>query len=206
MPRIPSAVARGLGVVFLCAAVLTASAAWAQDGDEAAAREAVQISIDQVLAILANDELSLDEKKDQVEAIAIDNFDFQVISRLVLARNWKKFDETQRYDFTEAFKRHLSATYRDTLDNFSDEEIAITSTRTESNGDITVRSAIMYEGDDIRVDYRLRKRGERWLGIDVIVEGVSLVQNFRAQAQEIVSSEGPDALIERLQNRVQEAS
>ena len=69
-----------------------------------------------------------------------------------------------------------------------------------------MRSAIIYEGDDIRVDYRLRKRGERWLGIDVIVEGVSLVQNFRAQAQEIVSSEGPDALIERLQNRVQEAS
>ena len=72
---------------------------------------------------------------------------------------------------------------------------------------MTVRSAIhLDDGDDVRVDYRCRKSGDRWLGIDVIVEGVSLVQNFRAQAQEIVSNEGPDALIERLRTKVHEAS
>ncbi len=186
---------------------LFAHDARASTPDEDAARAAVQDTIDRVLAILGDDALSLDQKKDQVEAIAIDSFDFDVISRLVLARNYKKFDDRQRSDFTEAFKRHLSATYRDTLDTFSDEAISIESTRPESNGDVTVRSAIhLDDGDNVRVDYRCRKRGERWLGIDVIVEGVSLVQNFRAQAQEIVSNDGPDALIERLNTKVHEAS
>ena len=191
--RIAAALA-ALGILALGAPLASAS--------EAEARAAVQDTIDQVLAILKDDAITLESKKDQIETIAIDSFDFELISRLVLARNWKKFDDRQRSDFTEAFKRHLSATYRDTLDNYSDERITIESSRTEQNGDITVKSEVDLGGDAIKVDYRLRKRGERWLGIDVIVEGVSLVQNFRAQAQEIVSNEGPDALIERLREKV----
>lgn len=178
------------------------TAALAGPADEEAARDAVQSTIDRVMGILGNTELGIDQKKDEVEAIAIDSFDFDIISRLVLARNWKKFSDTQRNDFTEVFKLHLSSTYRDTLDNYSDESITIDAARSESNGDVTVKSAVHVGGDDIRVDYRLRKRGERWLGIDVVIEGVSLVQNFRAQAQEIVSNEGPDALIEKLRVKV----
>ena len=51
------------------------------------------------------------------------------------------------------------------------------------------------------VDYRMRKLSDGWRGIDVIVEGVSLVQNFRSQTQEILSSESPDALIQRLRDK-----
>lgn len=200
-PRIPKALAGGLALVLLLAGAVSADPA-----DEAAARKAVQSTIDQVMAILDDGSLSVEQKKDQVEAVAVESFNFAVISRLVLARNYRKFSETQRSEFTEVFKRHLSATYRDTLDSFSDETITIGSTRSESNGDVTVKSAIYLDGDEVRVDYRVRKQGDRWLGIDVIVEGVSLVQNFRAQAQEIVSNEGPDALIERLRDKVHEAS
>ena len=202
MPTLHRAGVAGLALALL---LLFASAVAADATDEAQAREAVQSTIDRVMVILGDANLSLDEKKDRVEAIAIDSFDFNVIARLVLARNYKKFDETQRVEFTEAFKRHLSATYRDTLDTFSDETITIAATRSESNGDVTVKSAIHIDGDEVRVDYRCRKRGDRWLGIDVIVEGVSLVQNFRAQAQEIVSNQGPDALIEQLQGKVHES-
>ena len=55
--------------------------------------------------------------------------------------------------------------------------------------------------DNTKVDYRMRKEGEGWRGIDVIIEGVSLVQNFRSQAQEIVSAEGPDGLIQKLRSK-----
>lgn len=193
-----------LAVVSLFALSLVAAqdVSRADDGNEQAARDAVQSTIDRVVVILGDEALDIDQKKNEIEAIAIDSFNFDVISRLVLARNWKKFTEMQRSDFTEVFKRHLSATYRDTLDNYSDESITIDSARSESNGDVTVKSAVHIGSDDVKVDYRLRKSGERWLGIDVIVEGVSLVQNFRAQAQEIVSNEGPDALIERLRAKV----
>lgn len=188
-------------VTALVAGFLLVASGVASADDQAGARASVQNTIDQVMEVLHNNSLDLEEKKRRVEDIAIQSFDFDVVSRLVLARNWRKFDETQRLDFRDAFQYHLSATYRDTLDNFSDETISVEQSRAEKNGDVTVMTVIHHKGDRIVVDYRMRNRNGRWRGIDVIIEGVSLVQNFRAQAQEIVSSEGPDALIQRLRDK-----
>jgi phospholipid transport system substrate-binding protein len=169
------------------------------------ARAFVQQTIDSVLTILRNKAIPLEEKKTDVEAIAYKSFDFTLMSRLVLARNWDKFSPQQRTDFVEAFKKHLSATYRDTLNTFRDETISITSSRAESNGDVTVMTVVKGSADTTKVDYRMRKSDGGWRGIDVIIEGVSLVQNFRSQAQEIVSAEGPDGLIQKLRSKQMKA-
>jgi len=177
------------------AAVVTPTAAAADTDD---ARAFVQATIDQVMGILKNGSLPLEQKKNDVEEIAYERFDFALISRLVLAQNWNKFSDKQKADFTDAFKKHLSATYRDTLNDFRDEQIVIASARPEKNGDVTVMTLVKDATSDTKVDYRLRKGDAGWRGIDVIIEGVSLVQNFRSQAQEIVSAEGPDGLIAKL--------
>ena len=185
--------AAGLGA----AALAQASVAPAEEE----ARRFIQKTIDDVLGILHDGGLSLEQKKDRVESIAYDRFDFVLISRFVLARNWNAMDEQQRQDFIDAFKKHLSATYRDTLDSFRDEKITVESSRGEARGDVTVMTIVRQGAGDTKVDYRLRKTDAGWRGIDVIIEGVSLVQNFRAQAQEVISAEGADALIEKLRNK-----
>jgi phospholipid transport system substrate-binding protein len=186
------ALAAALALGFASAAAATLTPA------ESAARVFVQSTIDQVMGILRNGSIPLEDKKNMVEEIAYERFDFELISRLVVARNWDKFTPKQKVDFTDAFKKHLSATYRDTLNDFRDEQIAITSSRPEQNGDVTVMTVVKGSAGDTKVDYRTRKSGADWRGIDVIIEGVSLVQNFRSQAQEIVSAEGPDGLIAKL--------
>ena len=115
------------------------------------------------------------------------------------SRLWER--GTGRHMDKDVFRRDLgdlSATYRDTLNDFRDETIAIASSRMEKNGDVTVMTLVKGSASDTKVDYRLRKSDAGWRGIDVIIEGVSLVQNFRSQAQEIVSTEGPDGLIKKL--------
>jgi phospholipid transport system substrate-binding protein len=186
--------------IALAAAALGVAAAGSARAatPEADGRTFVQGTIDQVMAILRNNSLPLEEKKNRVEQIAYDRFDFELISRLVLAQNWSKFSAQQKTDFIDAFKKHLSATYRDTLNNFRDETIAIAGSRVEKNGDVTVMTVVKGDSGDTKVDYRIRKSDAGWRGIDVIIEGVSLVQNFRSQAQEIVSAEGPDGLIQKL--------
>lgn len=190
------------GVSMLCAAAAFFAAAVATAtpaaGAEADGRAFVQATIDEVMGILRDGALPLEEKKNRVEEIAYERFDFPLISRLVLARNWARFDDAQKRDFIDAFKKHLSATYRDTLNDFRDETIEIASARAEKNGDVTVMTVVKGATGDTKVDYRLRKGEAGWRGIDVIIEGVSLVQNFRSQAQEIVSAEGPDGLIKKL--------
>jgi phospholipid transport system substrate-binding protein len=185
-------------VAALATLAIGIAAAPATASDTDGARAFVQSTIDQVMGILRNASVPLEQKKTQVEDIAYQRFDFALISRLVLAQNWSKFSDKQKADFTDAFKKHLSATYRDTLNDFRDEQIVIANARAEKNGDVTVMTLVKDTTSDTKVDYRLRKSDGDWRGIDVIIEGVSLVQNFRSQAQEIVSAEGPDGLIQKL--------
>ena len=184
------------GVVLAIAGANAAAAALSKPETEA--RNFVQQTIDTVLGILRNGQIPLEEKKNRVESIAYERFDFELMSRLVLARNWQKFSDKQKRDFVDAFKKHLSATYRDTLNTFRDESIEIGASRLEKNADVTVMTIVTGSAETTKVDYRMRKGDHGWRGIDVIIEGVSLVQNFRSQAQEIISAEGPDGLIKKL--------
>lgn len=199
MRRPPVSVAAVAAVAVVLGAVALGQAAVPPAEEEA--RRFVQQTIDDVLGVLHDDTLSLEQKKDRVESIAYERFDFELISRLVLARNWNAMSAQQQRDFIDAFKKHLSATYRDTLDEYRDEKIAIQGSRAEARGDVTVLTLVRQGSGDTKVDYRLRKTDAGWRGIDVIIEGVSLVQNFRTQAQEIISSEGADALIQKLRDK-----
>jgi len=128
--------------------------------------------------------------------------DFATLSRLVLARNWSRFTPDQQTAFVEEFKRHLSVTYGDAVDSYKNEEVQITGDREEARGDWTVRTKVLRGGpDDILVDYRLRNVGDEWKIIDFVVEGVSLVANFRAQFQELLGSNTPEGLIQLLRDK-----
>ncbi len=199
MPR--SSERRRIAALVLGAALALTPAsgiAAAPSAPETEARTFVQSTIDTVLTILRDKSIPLEQKKTQVEKIAYDRFDFALMARLVLARNWDNFSAKQQTDFIDAFKKHLSATYRDTLNTFRDETIVISGSRVEKNEDVSVMTLVKGAADTTKVDYRMRNEDSGWRGIDVIIEGVSLVQNFRAQAQEIVSAEGPDGLIKKL--------
>lgn len=160
-------------------------------------RAVVKTITDQAIAVLANKSLSVDERRRQVEQIVYQNTDFDVLSRLVLARNYDGFTSDQRQRFTEEFKRHLSVTYGRNVEKYGDEKVQITGDRQEARGDWTVNTKIVRGGgnSDIVVVYRLRKSGDRWQVIDLVIENVSLVSNYRSQFQELIGSGGADNLI-----------
>ena len=156
----------------------------------------VEQTASRVIDILADKNASADDKRHRIQEIVYANLDFETLSKLVLARNWSRFDETQRAKFMNEFKQHLSMTYGRNVENYRNERVSILDSRQEPNGDVTVRSKILRGGPgDIAVDYRLRQRDGAWRIIDVIIEGVSLVSNFRSQFQDVVASGGPDRLI-----------
>jgi phospholipid transport system substrate-binding protein len=185
-------------VVLACLA-LAVGRAGAEDGP----KQVVENTANAVLAVLNKKEMPLEEKRTKVEEIVYQHVDFETLSRLVLARNWKRFDEQQWADFKKEFKRHLSVTYGNNISDYKNETVAILGDREEARGDSTVHTKIVRSsgGQDILVDYRLRKRDNEWKIIDVIVEGVSMVANFRSQFQSIMSSGGPDRLLKLLREK-----
>ena len=170
---------------------------------EQSPRDVVQSTSDQVLAVLAEKDLSKQERRDKVRAIVLRSVDFETLSRLVLARNWTKFSPAQQQEFMQEFQDHLAATYGRRLDDYRNEKVAIVGDRQEPNGDWTVRTKILRGGgsNDINVDYRLRQSNGEWKVIDFIVEEVSMVANFRSQFQDIVASGGPEKLLKLLKEK-----
>ena len=157
----------------------------------------------QVIPILQNASLTSDQKRERIEQIAYQAMDFQTLSKLVLARNWSKFSPAQQSEFVEQFKRHLSVTYGRNVDNYHNEKVQILGERPEGHGDVSVHTKILRGGhsEDVVVDYRVRQHDGQWKIIDVIVEGVSLVSNFRSQFQDIVANGGPDRLLTLLKEK-----
>ena len=182
------------------AVVLLASVAFAAGKPS----DVVVTTTDGVIAVLKDASLSKDGKRAKIEEIVYANVDFETLSRLVMARNWKTMTETQQKDFMDQFKKHLSVTYSRNIDNYRNEGVKVMGDREEARGDRTVQTMIV-RGDgadaNILVDYRLREKDGRWYIIDVIVEGVSLVANFRSQFQDIVAGGDAQKLIDLLREK-----
>lgn len=194
--------------IGLVAAALLAAPAIADDGAEAQA--IVRKTVDQVLEVLARESLSDAQRRQQIEEIAYQRFDFATISRLVLARKWKRFSPEQREEFIEQFKIQLSKNYGSRITRYEQERVEIRDHRLERNGDVTVRTRI--DGgaaDGIEVDYRLRRKDKKadgpWMVIDVIVEGVSLVSSYRSQFAEVLNHNDPSELLKQLREKNAEA-
>lgn len=201
--RLPDCTRLWLLVTMALLLPLAAAAAPASDADRDAAKAAVDATVDSVMAVLNDEAMPIGQKRTAIEAIAYERFDFTTISKLVLARNWRRMTPAQRQEFEQEFRRHLSVTYGDSLDRYGDETVEITDSRAERNGDVTVRSRILGTEEPLSVDYRMRSHNGSWYVIDLIVEGVSLLSNFRSQTQEIISAEGPEGLIQKLREKNQ---
>lgn len=172
-------------------------------GENQSPSQVVDGLANRVLPILQKKDLNNDQKREQIEQIAYEAMDFDTLSRLVLARNWSKFSPAQQSEFIGLFKRHLSVTYGHNVENYRNERVQILGERKEGYGDVTVLTKILRGGADadVVVDYRLRQRDGQWKIIDIIIEGVSMVSNFRSQFQDIVANGGPDRLLTLLKEK-----
>jgi phospholipid transport system substrate-binding protein len=164
-------------------------------------RDVVRQLGDEVLAVLRDKSLSSDQKRERILDISRRGVDFETLSRLVLARNWSRLTPDEQARFQEEFRRHLAVTYGNAVDNYRNETMVITADREEARGDWTVKTKIPRGGDEILVDYRLRQVNGEWKIIDFIVEGVSLVSNFRSQFQDLLASKTPKELIDLLHEK-----
>lgn len=162
----------------------------------------VTATVADVIAILQDAALTSAERRSRIERLAFEVFDFETMSKLVLARNWKKFDGDQRREFIEQFKIYLSRNYGSRLDRYQQTDVRIVGARLEPRDDVTVMSKVVGGGfDGIELDYRLRAQKSEWKVIDVVIEGVSMLANFRSQFRDVMSKKGPDALLEQMRKK-----
>jgi len=188
---------RTLAAVALASCL--AGVARAGESPRAIVEKMTQAAID----VLGQKGLSSEEKRHRIEDLAYANIDFDIMSHLVLARNWGRLSAAQQAEFVRLFKEHLALTYGRSIESYNNEKVEVVGERDEGRGDWTVKTKILRGGGnaDVLVDYRLRQENDAWRIIDVVIERVSLVANFRSQFQEIMGSGGPAKLLDVLREK-----
>ncbi len=164
--------------------------------------------IDTVIDIYNNSKS--DEKKIRFEKEIKQIFDFNTISRLSVARKWRKFSKEDKEKFTQYFSKLLINTYYDKLKNDTDKiEVTIEYLKQEKIKEKirVVKTRIPVadkKGVFTPIDYRLLKNKEGdWKIYDIHVEGISLIKNYREQFAEILMKNPPEYLINKVKNMVE---
>jgi phospholipid transport system substrate-binding protein len=138
-----------------------------------------------------------------VDQIILPKFDFELISRWVLGRAWQQATPEQRRHFAEEFQTLLVRSYSNALLEYVDEEFQILPPRGAVSGnEATVRTEVrLRTGQPIQINYSMYLRDGAWKVIDVTVEGVSLVTNYRSTFASQIRSSGLDTVIADLRQR-----
>jgi phospholipid transport system substrate-binding protein len=161
----------------------------------------VKDSVGRVISILKDKSLDRETSWQKIADVIDDGFDFRSMSQSVLATNWKKASAEERSRFTEFFSQYIEATYRSRIEAYTDEEIIYKDEVIRGKKAI-VETVIKTSSTEIPVNYKLKNNDGEWFAYDVIVEGISLINNYRNTFAVIVKNEGMDGLLSDIQRRI----
>ena len=164
-------------------------------------QQTLQGSVDKAITLLRDpsykDAAAKPAMREKLIATIQTIFDAKELSRRALATNWDKFSADQQERFSKAFLTLLQNTYLDRIEAYTDEKVNYLSEKLLAADKAEVATTVSSKGKDIPITYRMLK-ADGWKVYDVIIEGVSLVQNYRNQFAQILMKETPDALIDKL--------
>ncbi|WP_158302885.1 MlaC/ttg2D family ABC transporter substrate-binding protein [Syntrophus aciditrophicus] len=170
--------------------------------------DTVQVNVNKVLEVLRDPALkpasAKTVKKEKLRVIYERMFDEVELSRRALARHWNSLNAAQRQEFVHLFRQVLENAYIDKILSYTNEKIVFDRERMLSANQAEVTTRIVTSSKTIPITYRVIQKGGIWKVYDVVVENVSLIQNYRTQFNEILNGQKPEQLLQTLRKKVKE--
>jgi phospholipid transport system substrate-binding protein len=188
------------------ALVLTLAVAVATPARAGAPTEQLKTQVDRVLTLLGDPALK-DKPKDKraaVRKVADDIFDFGETAKRSLGRHWAARTDAERDEFVKLFGDLLERSYISKIELYGGEKIQYVSDKIEGDQASVQSKLLTKTGTEVPIEYRMLKKGERWLVYDVIIEGVSLVSNYRTQFNKIIQTSSYAELVKKMKSRQEE--
>ena len=169
-------------------------------------KETVETGVNNLLKTLGDPTFKAKGKEKQVAELGTQIekvFDFTELSKRTLGRDWKKMSAEQQTEFVKLFKELLQGVYANQLLSYSDQKVIFEKETMLKKGRAEVQSFLQTsDGKKIPLFYRMTNKSGSWKVYDVIIEGVSMVKNYRTQFRKILAKDSPDKLIEILRDKV----
>ncbi|MFP4049062.1 MAG: phospholipid-binding protein MlaC [Desulfovermiculus sp.] len=199
--------------LICCGALLCMVFCWKTAGnaqEDKGPAPVVSAYYDQVLEVLGDKDLSTEQLREELQSMAREIFTFKIMAQMSLGRNWQDLNSDQQEEFVTLFTRLLENTYFQKLEehlseirDYSEDDLQVTDEIVFSSRKAEVQSKIVYDKKDVPVNYRFVNMDSEWKIYDVLVEEVSLVQNYRSQFNDRLQKISIDQFLKELKDKVQ---
>ncbi len=167
--------------------------------------ETIKPQVDRALEVLRDPALKAESakaaKEKKIWAILDSIFDYTELSKRTLAQHWKKLSPDQQKEFITLFGKLLGGVYMDRIIAYKDERVVFGKAINLSDKTAEVQSEVTRSSKPIPIHYRMILEDGEWKVYDVVIEGVSLVQNYRTQFREILTNKSPEDLLKTLREK-----
>jgi len=162
--------------------------------------DTVKDSVEEVMNVLKTSAAN-DLKKEHIRNIIGRMFDFSSMSKATLGKNWEKLDKDQREEFIRLLRSMLENAYINKILGYTNEKAVFIKERALSETRVEVQSNLITGNTEIPMHYRMLRMNDRWKVYDVIIEGVSLIKNYRTQFREILAKQSPEELLQIMRKK-----
>jgi len=171
--------------------------------------EAVKANLDKVLDVLRDPSLKAESarkaKKNKIRDISQEMFEFTELSKRSLGKNWSKFNPAQQKEFVGLYQSLLEDAYADKIMLYADVKIVFSKEVSLTEKTVEVQSTVLTKSGEVPIYYRVIMKDGAWKVYDVVIEGITLINNYRAQFKEILVNKPPESLLETLRKKVGKA-
>jgi len=191
-----------VSLTLLLAVVFGPASAWASVTDE------VKKTVDQVVSIVSDSNLKKPQNESKRRAAlksAISRiFDYGEMAKRSLGVHWKGRSGLEQKEFVSLFATLLENSYASKIESYENEKILYEKEIIDGDYAEVKSRVVTAKRDEYSLDYRLLKEGSRWMVYDVVIEGVSLVSNYRSQFNKIILNQGYGVLVKKLKTKSEE--
>jgi phospholipid transport system substrate-binding protein len=193
-----------LGVVFIVMLVVS----WAFPAWAGVPTEKVKETAGKIILIVSDpvlkDQAKAAERRELIRKAVDELCDWEEMSRRSLGRHWAQRSEQEKKEFVSLFGKLLERTYVDKVEGYSGEKVNYTGEKVDGDyAEVDVK-IVTNKNTEIPVVYRMRAKGEKWWVYDMVIEGVSLVNNYRTQFSDMLAKSSYEGLVKKLKEKVAE--
>ncbi len=165
----------------------------------------IKATVDRALVVLRDPRFKpaarTKERRDQLKQILFARFDFSEMARRALGANWRRRTPQEQEEFVRLFTELLERAYADTIESYTDEKIIYVGEKVDGNYAEVKSKILTSKGQDFSIDYKTQVVGGEWKVYDVVVENISMVNNFRAQFNRVINNSSYEELVHRLKEK-----
>lgn len=184
-------------VLLALAGMFLATQAFATPTDD------VKKTVDEVVRIVSDKEMKKNSQKRRQalkKTISV-IFDYEEMAKRSLGKHWSQRTAAEKKQFTDLFATLLENSYADKIESYNNEKIVYLKDSLDGDYSEVKSKVVTAKRDEFTLDYRLMNKSSKWMVYDVVIEGVSLVSNYRSQFNRIITANGYPELVKKLQNK-----